>query len=90
MKRYRFKFYGRVQGVGFRYFVYTKAYTLGLNGFVKNLDDGTVEAEVEGEEEKILRFLELILKGNGILRIDDIEKEEVEVKGDKKFKILYY
>lgn len=90
MKRYRLKFYGRVQGVGFRYFVYTKAYTLGLSGFVKNLDDGTVEAEVEGEEEKILSFLELILKGNGILRIDDIEKEEVEVKGDKKFKILYY
>ncbi|CDF57440.1 acylphosphatase [Thermobrachium celere] len=90
MKRYRFRFYGRVQGVGFRYFVYTKAYALGLNGFVKNLDDGTVEAEVEGEEKEILKFLDLVLKGNGISRIDDVEKEEIDIKGDRKFKILYY
>ncbi|MBZ4663726.1 MAG: acylphosphatase [Caloramator sp.] len=89
MKRYRFKFYGRVQGVGFRYFVYTKAYTLGLSGYVKNLDDGSVEAEVEGEEQIIHKFLDIVLKGNGFSRIDDIEKEQVDVKGDKKFKILY-
>ncbi|WDC84735.1 acylphosphatase [Caloramator sp. mosi_1] len=90
MKRYRFRFCGRVQGVGFRYFVYTKAYALGLSGYVKNLDDGTVEAEVEGEEDKIHKFLDAVLKGNGISRIDDIEREEIEIKGDKKFKILYY
>lgn len=36
-------FYGRVQGVGFRKFVKTKAQQLGVKGYVKNLPDGTVE-----------------------------------------------
>lgn len=89
MKRYNFRFFGRVQGVGFRYFVYTKAVLLSLNGYVKNLDDGSVEAEVEGEEKKIFEFLSLVLKGNGISRVDDVIKEEIELKGYKKFRILY-
>lgn len=89
MKRYRFRFYGRVQGVGFRYFVYTKAVLLNLNGYVKNLDDGSVEAEVEGAEENIFEFLSQVFKGNGISRVDDLTKEEMSIKGDKKFKILY-
>lgn len=89
MKRYRFKFYGRVQGVGFRYFVYTKAYTLGLSGYVKNLDDGSVEAEVEGEEQIIHKFLDIVLKGNGFSRIDDIETEEISLNYDKRFRIIY-
>lgn len=89
MKRYKFRFYGRVQGVGFRYFVYTKAVLLNLNGYVKNLDDGSVEADVEGEVEKIFEFLSIVLKGNGISKVDNIVKEEVDIKGYKKFKILY-
>ena len=43
-------FYGRVQGVGFRYYAVQKANQLGLTGWVKNLYDGSVEMEVEGEE----------------------------------------
>ena len=43
-------FYGRVQGVGFRYYAVNKANQLGLTGWVKNLPDGTVEMEVQGEE----------------------------------------
>lgn len=41
-------FYGRVQDVGFRYFSVYKARLLGLAGWVKNLDDGSVEMEVHG------------------------------------------
>lgn len=43
-------FYGRVQDVGFRYFSVYKARLLGLAGWVKNLDDGSVEMEVQGKE----------------------------------------
>ena len=43
-------FYGRVQGVGFRYYSVNKARQLGLTGWVKNLCDGSVEMEVQGEE----------------------------------------
>lgn len=40
-------FYGRVQGVGFRYYAVNKANQLGLTGWVKNLPNGTVEMEVQ-------------------------------------------
>ena len=43
-------FYGRVQGVGFRYYAVNKANQLGLTGWVRNLYDGSVEMEVQGEE----------------------------------------
>ena len=43
-------FYGRVQGVGFRYYAVNKAKQLGLTGWVRNLYDGSVEMEVQGEE----------------------------------------
>lgn len=46
-------FYGRVQGVGFRYYSVHKARQLGLTGWVQNLYDGSVEMEVQGAEQKI-------------------------------------
>ena len=46
-------FYGRVQGVGFRYYSVYKARQLGLTGWVRNLYDGSVEMEVQGEERSI-------------------------------------
>ena len=54
-------FYGRVQGVGFRYYSVNKARQLGLTGWVKNLCDGSVEMEVQGKESRIdelILFLE--------------------------------
>lgn len=44
---------GRVQGVGFRYYVLRTANALGLDGWVKNRDDGSVEMVVQGEEEQV-------------------------------------
>ena len=49
VKRYRVS--GRVQGVGFRYFVYQQAADLGVDGWVRNMTDGTVEALIAGSEE---------------------------------------
>ena len=59
--RYHVIFYGQVQGVGFRYRAYYAAYQLGLTGWVKNLYDGSVEMEVEGEEpliDELIIFLQ--------------------------------
>ncbi|MDD4157523.1 MAG: acylphosphatase, partial [Candidatus Cloacimonetes bacterium] len=44
---------GRVQGVGFRHYIFKYAKRLELKGYVKNLDDGKVEIVVNGEESKI-------------------------------------
>jgi len=48
---------GRVQGVGFRPFIYRKAVKLGLRGYVVNLGDAGVEVRVEGERSTIERFI---------------------------------
>ncbi len=54
---------GQVQGVGFRNFSQRYAFLLGLKGFVKNLADGRVELEVEGDRTKIDLFLEHLHRG---------------------------
>ena len=57
LERRRYLFRGRVQGVGFRYFVRDLARDAGLAGWVRNLSDGrTVEAVAEGTSEQLQRF----------------------------------
>ena len=54
---------GRVQGVGFRWFVREHGRTLRLRGWVKNLPDGMVELEVEGPPERVAELLALVAEG---------------------------
>ncbi len=65
MVRYHIFVEGRVQGVGFRYFVLMHAQSYGLTGSVKNLDNGLVEIYVQGESDTIDQFLATIIKGDG-------------------------
>jgi len=69
--------YGRVQGVGFRYFVQRSASNLGLTGSVRNLPDSTVEILVEGEEDLIDQFLEEVRSGPRMARVNRLEIEDV-------------
>jgi acylphosphatase len=64
---------GRVQGVGFRYFVEEKALCLGLNGWVRNLRSGQVEVLATGEEEDIDRFLSALKRGPGLSKVTHVE-----------------
>ena len=59
MVRYYFRFTGRVQGVGFRFFVSMNAEKCRLTGYVRNLPDGSVEAEVQGLESSVEKFLDM-------------------------------
>jgi acylphosphatase len=63
---------GLVQGVGFRWFVQKRATELSLSGFVKNLDDGNVYAEAEGEQDLIEALIEKIKKGPSFSRVKDV------------------
>ena len=56
---------GRVQGVGFRYWVKEEAEALGLKGWVRNLRDGSVEVEAEGEEDALFQFEQRAGEGRG-------------------------
>ena len=67
---------GRVQGVGFRYFARDAARLEGLRGTVRNLDNGAVEVEVEGDAEAVLRFERAVRRGPGGARVDDVTVDE--------------
>ena len=73
----RFVISGRVQGVGFRYFTQDAARREGLHGFVRNNDDGTVEAVAEGESEALERFERAIRRGPSRARVEHVMVDEV-------------
>lgn len=73
---------GRVQGVGFRYFVYKNAIELGLIGYAKNSWDGTVEVHAEGEINKLIALQEKLNIGPGMSRVEKCKVEFCEPKGD--------
>ena len=80
---------GDVQGVGFRYRANYAAQHLGLTGYVRNLYDGRVELEVQGDRELISRFLGEIDAGS-FVHIDDIETEDLPLVEDERgFKVLH-
>jgi acylphosphatase len=63
---------GRVQGVGFRFFVQEAAAREGLTGWVRNRPDRTVEIEAHGDAEAVLRFEMAVRRGPIGARIDDV------------------
>lgn len=63
---------GAVQGVGFRYFIYRHASSLGLVGFTRNLAGGEVEIELEGERALIEALLMQARKGPLMARVDSL------------------
>ncbi len=81
-------FYGRVQGVGFRYYAVQKANQLGLTGWVKNLYDGSVEMEVEGQEELIDQLI-IFLQNRTYIWIERIDAKKIPLQQDNSFSEIY-
>ena len=81
-------FYGRVQGVGFRYYAVQKANQLGLTGWVKNLFDGSVEMEVEGQEELIDQLI-IFLQNRTYIWIERIDAKKIPLQQDSSFCEIY-
>lgn len=78
-------FYGRVQGVGFRYASVHKARALGLTGYVCNLFDGTVEMEVQGDETMIDELIGFLLN-HRYIRIENMSVKSIELMDERDFK----
>jgi acylphosphatase len=82
-------FYGRVQGVDFRFHATSAAQDLGLTGWVKNCEDGSVEMEVQGKEDLIYTMIRNLSKAQSI-EIQDYKSEVIPVKKNEKgFKPSY-
>ena len=88
--RWRVRFFGRVQHVGFRYTAFYLARQLYLTGWVDNLDDGSVEMEAQGRV-SALRQLVIRIKSEGHIRVDHMEVLEITpVPHERKFEIRGY
>jgi acylphosphatase len=80
-KHYNITVRGHVQGVGFRYNARRQALTLGLDGFVKNMPDGSVYVEVEGNESELDEFVDWCRKGPSGSRIIDVIVSKSNLEG---------
>jgi acylphosphatase len=72
---YKIRITGRVQGVGFRWRAAHEAWKTGINGFVKNMSDGSVYIEAEGFSYQLNTFVAWCRKGPGTGFVDDVEIE---------------
>ncbi len=89
-KRVEIYVYGIVQGVGFRWHTEKKAAELGLTGWCKNVSDGSVLIQVQGNEDAIKRFIEWSYNGVPRAAVDRIESTPMDiVPAETAFTILH-
>jgi acylphosphatase len=77
----KFLISGRVQGVGFRYFVQRSSARHQVRGYVRNLDDGRVEVHAEGGEKAVEEFKKDLAAGPTHSRVGEIEEIVLEPSG---------
>jgi len=65
--------FGVVQGVGFRYFVEQMAAQLGIDVRADNMDDGTVHVIASGDEQRLLRLVEVLRQGSRYSSVDRVD-----------------
>jgi acylphosphatase len=73
---------GRVQGVGFRSFVASSAGTIGVTGWVRNVNWNTVESVAEGSRGQVDMFLRAVKEGPRASRVDECRVEEETPSGE--------
>jgi len=89
MERLIMKVKGRVQGVGFRYFARQIATKLGLTGYVRNCEDGSVEIVAEGDSQALHCLLRQVRSGPGFATVIEVDTEWGKARGAfSDFRIL--
>ena len=70
---------GDVQGVGYRFYARQEMKALGIGGWIRNLDDGRVEAIFEGEESKVRKMIDWCFEGSPVAQVRDVQYDLVEI-----------
>jgi acylphosphatase len=90
MIRCYIKVKGKVQGVGFRKFTKKIAAKYKVVGCVRNVEDGTVEADVQGEKEHIDLVIKALKKGSRSSKVNSVEVKKIKnLKNYTTFNIVY-
>lgn len=87
--RRRYRFFGKVQGVGFRFYAKMHADSLGLSGWVQNEEDGSVLMEVQGQKERIEQMIVLIKKERSI-EVDAYNYKVIPIDPNENQFTYYY
>ena len=82
--------HGRVQGVFFRDYTQREAVQLGLNGWVRNLPDGTVETVFEGNAGQVDRMLSWLSTGSPMSRVSVVNSREEDISGERDGFMIRY
>ncbi len=80
---------GRVQGVGFRYFVEQSAQGLGLTGWVRNVDDGSVEVYASGNAAQLAELAGLLWKGPRWAEVRGVDETEAALQDGWGFSVRH-
>jgi acylphosphatase len=87
MASYRYLVRGRVQGVGYRYYVMREASALGVAGFARNLADGSVEVVAEAADEVMEMFEDRLRQGPSFASVKALDRTAIPARGDQGFHI---
>ena len=87
MKHLNIQVFGLVQGIFFRTTAKERADKLGLSGFTKNMPNGSVYIEAEGEKDRLDKFLTWCWKGPSMAQVEKVEITEDTLKNFKEFNI---
>lgn len=85
----QFFIYGRVQGVGFRYFTWKEACRLGIKGTVRNRTDGSVEVIAQGDEEQLNAFEQWLNIGPRTAKVERVIVNEHREIDAEDFSIIH-
>ena len=80
---------GRVQGVGFRYFVEQAAKALGVSGWVRNRDDGDVEVYAAGNPEQLNELAGMLWKGPRWAEVHGVDESEAPIEQAHGFSVRH-
>jgi len=89
MQSYKFFVSGRVQGVYYRAYVAKSAQSEGFSGYVKNLDDGRVEAAVSCDENRLALFRKILDIGSPASSVAMVEEQLTDEEFSGEFEIRY-